>query len=347
MADSKLCVGCQRGNEDIKAESWCSDCSEPVCKICTRVHERMFPAHKIILLTEKRSIIEKVLQDLGTINVEHVQVPMSVLDIDQQVLFPVKPQGDQRKLSLTNSFQTRVLGDNVCIYKGCFIPGNRLILSQYLQSNLFVCERDGSNPKVINLDYIPECITLYDNNQALVPVGGESVQIIDLTSLKLGRIIKVGRCCYGITSVKDKIWVNGQPKTLSIVDINGKVLKTIRTTFNPWDICANKDGDIFCLHDNSDKVFVVTSDGKEREIYSSPDLDDSQGVAVDHRGDVYVVGRGSNNIHIISDNGQGHDIVLTADDGINLPGGLSYNYETRELLVINNNYETVNIYKTQ
>ncbi|CAC5399515.1 unnamed protein product [Mytilus coruscus] len=166
------------------------------------------------------SIIEKVLQDLGTIHIENAQVPMSVLEIDQQVLFPVKPQGDQKKLSLTNSFQTRILGDNVCIYKGCFIPGN------------------------------------------------------------------------------------------------------------------------------SDKVFVVTSDGKEREIYTSPDLEDSQGVAVDHRGDVYVVGRGSNNIHRISEDGQEHDIVLTADDGINLPGGLSYNFETRELLVINNNYETVNIYKT-
>ncbi|VDI21494.1 Hypothetical predicted protein [Mytilus galloprovincialis] len=46
MADSKLCAGCLRGDEDITAVSWCSDCCELVCKACSRVHERMSPPHK-------------------------------------------------------------------------------------------------------------------------------------------------------------------------------------------------------------------------------------------------------------------------------------------------------------
>lgn len=63
----------------------------------------------------------------------------------------------------------------------------------------------------------------------------------------------------------------------------------------------NKDGDVYCTDFDS-----VTSDGQEHEIYDSPDLKNPIGVAIDDRGDVYVAGGGSNNIHKISSDGQKH-----------------------------------------
>ncbi|XP_052090937.1 uncharacterized protein LOC127727858 isoform X1 [Mytilus californianus] len=294
--------------------------------------------------SESESNIKKLIPDLGTITVDNVQVPTPVLNIDQQCQFLVR---DKRKLSLTHSFQTTKLGDGVSIFRGCFIPGDKLLLGHNRYNKLSVSKLDGSKPKVINLDYLPLHITLYDNNHAIVSGGDKGFQIIDLTTLKPGRKIKVGEYCKGITNVKDKIWVQNQDNTLTIVDINGKVLNTIHTTFNPFEISANQDGDVYCTDIDSDKVYVVTSDGKEREIYSSPDLKDAGDVAVDDRGDVYVAGKGSNNIHRISNDGQKHDIVLSADDGIKQPTGLSYNCETRELFVINNQWKAINIYKTQ
>ncbi|XP_071154419.1 uncharacterized protein [Mytilus edulis] len=293
---------------------------------------------------EEESNMKKLIQDLGTITVDNIPVPMSVLDIDQQGLFLIK---NERKLSLTHSIQTTKLGDEVSIASGCFIPGESLLLGDSIKTKLYVCKLDGSKPKIINLNSLPQSITLYDNNHALVSVGHEGIQIINLTTLKPGRIIKVDGNCFGITSVKDKIWVNNQDNTLISIDINGKVLNTIQTIFDTFHICANKDGDVYCTDRDSDKVFVVTSDGKERGIYSSPDLKDTRGVAVDDRGDVYVSGYKSNNIHRISNDGQKHDIVLTAEDGINQPYGLSYNCETRELLVINKICKSIEIYKSQ
>ncbi|XP_063411326.1 uncharacterized protein LOC134694254 [Mytilus trossulus] len=157
--------------------------------------------------SESESKIKNLVQDLGTITVENVQVQMPVLDIEQQGQFIVK---DERKLSLTHSLPTTKLGDGVRILSGCFIPDD-----------------------------------------------------------------------------------------------------------SPRNICANQDGDVYCTGVSSDKVFLVSSDGKEREIYNSPDLTTAIGVAVDYRGDVYVSGCLSNNIHRISNDGQKHDIVLSADDGIN------------------------------
>ncbi|VDI50589.1 Hypothetical predicted protein [Mytilus galloprovincialis] len=283
--------------------------------------------------------------DLGTIDIENVPVIMPLLEIDQQCQFLVR---GQRELSFTNSFECRKLSSYVSsMFRGCIIPGNRLLLSLFLGNNLFICELDGSNPKEIKLDYPAARVTLYDNNHVLLSLGNGSIEMINLKTLKPGKKIKVGGHCRGITSMKDRIWVRNHPNTLTKVDIKGKVKNTIHLRFDPFDICANKDGDVFCTNLTSDKVYAVSSDGKETEIYNRCDLISATGVAVDDRGYVYIAGRESNTIHKISNDGQEHDIVLTADDGIQNPTGLSYNFDTRELLVVNNYGCTVNIYKTQ
>ncbi|XP_063411336.1 uncharacterized protein LOC134694263 [Mytilus trossulus] len=294
--------------------------------------------------SESESKIKKLIPDLGKITVENVQVPKPALDIDKQCNVPVR---DERKLSPTHSFQTTKLGNEVNISSGCFISDNRLLLCHPKGKHLFVCKLDGSNSNVIDLDYKPFEISLYDKNHAVVSDGGAGIQIIDLTTLKPGRRIQVKGFCDGITSVKDKIWVKNKSHTLTIMDINGKVFKVIKTTFDAYQICASQDGDVYCTDGSSEKVFLVSLDGKEREIYNSPDLTTGIGVAVDDHGDVYVSGWLSNNIHRISNDGQKHDIVLSADDGINEPTGLSYNNETRELLVFNDYGGFISIYKTK
>ncbi|XP_071148732.1 uncharacterized protein [Mytilus edulis] len=294
--------------------------------------------------SESESNITKLIQDLGRIAIENVQIQMPLLDIDQQGQFLV---WDERKLSLKHSFPSTKLRNKVRINKGCFIPGDRLLLCQDLGKQLFVCALDGSNTNIIYLDHKAQNITLNNKNHAVVSVGDAGIQIIDLTSLKPGKIIPVDGCCFGIACVKDKIWVNNRKCTLTIMDINGKILQKIKTTFDPQEICANQDGDIYCTDNNSEKLYVVTSDGIEREIYNSPDLICTVGVAVDDRGDVYVAGCSADNIHRISNDGQKHDIVLTAQDGINGPSGLSYNTDTRELLVFNDFKKSVNVFQTQ
>lgn len=62
MADDKLRAGCQRLNEDVKAESWCSNCSEHVCQSCARAHESMSPPHKVVPNKEKQQLSPSLLK---------------------------------------------------------------------------------------------------------------------------------------------------------------------------------------------------------------------------------------------------------------------------------------------
>ncbi|CAC5423255.1 unnamed protein product [Mytilus coruscus] len=334
-----------------------------------KLQKETFPTIKF-LPSVLESKMDKMLPDLGTINIEEVSVPMPELNIDQEAQYlsrksvsqkgenvpvsttrPNSDQGgqfvvrDQRKLMLTNSFLTRKLDYGLEISGGCFIPNDRILLGHNMDKKLFVCKLDGSNSKAITLDYIPKRITLYDNNHALVSVGNDGIQVIDLTSLRPGKKIPIKGISSGIASAKEYIWIKNQRKTLIKVDINGTIQCTIKTAFDPLDICANKDGDVY--YTNGETVHVVTADGKEREINKSLDLKGIEGIAVDDRGDVYVAEKTSNNIHKLFINNQKPGIVMTVDDGVYRPINLSFNNETKELLVLNNDRVSINIYRPQ
>ena len=294
--------------------------------------------------SELESNMERLLENLGTVTLENVLFQNPELQCDQEGQSHVR---DQRKLLMTNSFQRTKLGDDVGIGGGCFISGDRLLIGHYGDTKLSICNLDGSNCKTLKLDYKPGCIIPYDNDHALVSAGQEGIQIIDITSFKPDRKIEVTGDCTGIAIAKEHIWIKNESNTLSIIDINGKILNTIKTTFDPCDICATKEGDVCCTDCDSDKVFVVTSDGKERELYSSSDLKGIGGVAVDDSGDVFIAGYSSNNIHKLNYYKQKQGLIMAVDDVINRPTGLSFNNETKELLVVNDQHQSINIYKQQ
>ncbi|XP_063420775.1 uncharacterized protein LOC134705993 [Mytilus trossulus] len=331
MADNKLCAGCHHQNEDIKAESWCSACSELVCQSCASAEERMFSPHKVVPMKEIQQLSFSLLELFKNCkNYPDQTIALFCCQHDKVICglcVPVLHQNCKPIISIENAARCVKYGtaisdverrmDNLSKVKDNILGRTEITFEDLKKSRNSIKKRVSDiQQKVIDhlhkieadihkdIDKNPECITLYDNSHAVSSLCDDGIQIIDLTTLKLNRIVKVDGICRGITSVKDKIIVKNHSNISTIVDINGKVLNTIQTTFDPDDICANEDGDVYCTDYNSHKVFVVTSNGKEREIYSGPDLRDCRGMAVDDRGDVYVAGGKSNNIHRISYDGK-------------------------------------------
>ena len=59
------------------------------------------------------------------------------------------------------------------------------------------------------------------------------------------------------------------------------------------------------------------------------------GISVDNDGNVYVVGNYSNNVVVISPDGQRHRQLLSSTDGLSAPSVLNYDQSTNRLLVVN------------
>ncbi|CAC5426469.1 unnamed protein product [Mytilus coruscus] len=133
----------------------------------------------------------------GTVNVTREPMQLSaVLGIDQQGQALVRPISNQRKLSLFTSFKTTELGKDVYIRSGCFIPRNRLLLPNYNDDKIHVCQLDGSNSSSIQLRYNPHAVSLYDSYQALVTSNHRGfIEIVDNENLKAGKKIQVGLEC--------------------------------------------------------------------------------------------------------------------------------------------------------
>jgi len=59
------------------------------------------------------------------------------------------------------------------------------------------------------------------------------------------------------------------------------------------------------------------------------------GISVDNDGNVYVVGNSTNNVVVISPDGQRHRQLLSNKDGLKYPKALNYDRSTNRLLVVN------------
>lgn len=94
------------------------------------------------------------------------------LYIDQQGQAIARSDDDQKQISPVSSFQTDIFGKDVTIFKGCFIPDGRLLLSSMGTNQLFICNLDGTDAQSIDLTYTPHSLALYDNSQALVTSRG-------------------------------------------------------------------------------------------------------------------------------------------------------------------------------
>lgn len=251
---------------------------------------------------------------------------------------------DTTEIKILSTFQTSNLGDDVQIFRGCFTPTSKLLLTSLSGNLIFTCNFNGNNQRSVKLDSSPNRVSLYDSNTVLLSTGDDFIQKINLSDLTLNGKITVVRKTEGIYCRNGRIWVRSDIKTFTMMDIYGQVHNKIATTFDIWDISVHQSGDVYYT-DWNDSVFAVTQEGKERKVHAGPDLRGAVGIAIDNRGYIYVTGHDSNNIQRISPDGKDHTVILTEEDGIKGPTGLAFNEDTNELMVINDYMRSIFIYK--
>ncbi|XP_062595320.1 E3 ubiquitin-protein ligase TRIM71-like, partial [Saccostrea cucullata] len=107
----------------------------------------------------------------------------------------------------------------------------------------------------------------------------------------------------------------------------------------PCFVCENINDDI-CVSDSSSKVVVLTKSGSLRFTYHGNALArrskgsfDSRGVATDSLGHIIIADNANKAVHLINQDGDLLSLILTENDGISRPYGISMDTQDNLLLV--------------
>lgn len=329
----------------------------------TEIEKHYTMNHLEFLPNIAASKLSEILKSIGQVVMkkENIKIPAPQDKVIQSLLLKKKeaempfPIGDNQSLAhgqtrvVLNrifSFKTSVFGPEVKVERCGFIQNKKILLSDYDEPFLYVCNYDGNDVETIKLEHNPFAIAMLDSKQAVVTLWSEGYRMLDVTTRTLGECVKPDEGkCFAVTCNKGQFWFDTGDRHVVQVEANGKVLRTITTKYEPWDIRLNADGILYYTAFDDNTIQLVTEDGHERTLYSNPDLYGPTGIDSDNDGNLYVAGSFSNNIHKISPDGHTHQVILTVKDGISGPDGLCYNKETNEILVVNQDGQSVEIYK--
>ena len=224
---------------------------------------------------------------------------------------------------------------------------NKLLLcnDQSYHKKVYIYKDYKTYEDEISFTSLPHCITVVPcTDKAVVTLPYErSIQFINTTNNTKDNKIKIGEVCYGVTAVKDKIYIGGENKVL-ILNTDGSRVREITTDGGDnYNLLYNERNDQLLLR-QLDRLCCINLDGHVIYRYN---ISGYLGLAVDQQGHVYISGYRSDDIHRLSPDGTLSDIVLSEHDGVDSPGGITFNNDFTKLFIINGGFlggKTVLVY---
>ncbi|XP_071135680.1 E3 ubiquitin-protein ligase TRIM71-like [Mytilus edulis] len=231
---------------------------------------------------------------------------------------------------------------------GCTIlPDGRMAFTKYGQKRLSIRKADGSPDFEISLKESNAFdFTLVKDAIVAVSCGyherdRKCIQIIDLKSREITKILNTTNRVYGIVCVDESLVFCGyDPNGINDFDVKNEQQSKISSTIDvrSWSYITYFKNKFYVT--NADNHTVTSFDNKGNVIWAYKDdvnMKNPQGISVDNSGNVFVASEGSNNVTIISPDGSCAKQILDNKDGSAEPRVLHYDRSTNQLLVANAN----------
>jgi hypothetical protein len=259
----------------------------------------------------------------------------------------MKAQHEQVEVDRSQTLTEFIKEDEINLTRGvheltdmAVTSDNKLLLCDYSDKKVYIYKDYKTYEDKISLTSSPYCITVVPcTDKAVVTLPREgSIQFINTTNNTKDNMIDIGEWCYGVTAVKDKIYIGGVDKVI-ILNIDGSLVRKIATTGINYNLLYNERNDQLLLRQNGE-LCCINLDGHVIYRY---DISGWRGLAVDQQGHVYISGLDSHDIHRLSPDGTFRDIVLSKHDGVDEPRSITFNNDFTKLFIINGG-KTVLVY---
>ncbi|CAG2226831.1 TRIM2_3 [Mytilus edulis] len=163
------------------------------------------------------------------------------------------------------------------------------------------------------------------------------ISIVDLTKRKVIKFIDLPKSSYGITYDGKSLICCIIEKNLHVVSCTDYSITTIPNTLSSrFSHISTHDDKIFVTNPYDQTVTCCLYSGalvwkfEDKRILSDP-----RGITVDNKGNVFVTGKNSCNVVVISPDGKYCKQILTKGDGLDRPIGIFFDKRRNQLLVTN------------
>ncbi|XP_071123643.1 uncharacterized protein [Mytilus edulis] len=257
----------------------------------------------------------------------------------QAQILPVPAKSiDDLKLTLVQSINT--YSEDV---RGCtMLPDGRMVFTCYscLESYLTVIKPDGRIDFKINTDVAFDVVYLKEDIIAVTSGRfSDNIKLIDTKFKTVKKTINVGSSNDGM-ALKDKDLIYcGREKGLRKISLDdGFVSSITNSKLSELSHIATFSDNFIYTDCKTNTVTCTTQQGQVNWIFKDESiLKCPFSISVDNDGNVYVVGRDSCNVVVISPDGQRYRQILHVFSLVDLqkPSALHYDLVTNKLLISN------------
>ncbi|CAC5408464.1 unnamed protein product [Mytilus coruscus] len=283
-------------------------------------------------------------QKFGEINVSSDPCDFSIQkrkDRQAQIMVALPTRNIE---NLTLTLQKRINTELSDVHGCSLLPGDRMVFSSYSDDRIRVLKSDGS--KDFEIKTIgPTFDVVFIGDDAIAVTSGKSnqINIIDLKKHKLKKSIKIDSNNGGVIPVyKDGhlIYCAGE-KGIQMISLNDETITNVSNTkLTEWSYVTAFGDKLF--YTNCDNNCVTCCDYHGNILWTFRNesvLLTPLGISVDNDGHVIVVGCSTQNVVVISPDGQRYRQLLSSKNGLRCPQALHYDTSTSELLVANRSNE--------
>jgi hypothetical protein len=229
--------------------------------------------------------------------------------------------------------------------RGCsLLPDGRMVFSCYSSHTVRFINTEGVELFQIGRDKTGtntyDTVYIKDNNSVAVSSGGggkRCITIIDIDSQKVMTTIPIDTYIYGMAIRGRTIYYSARDKGLKMLNLSDTSVSDIINSSLSYDSYVATSGDkLYYTNSNTNTVRCCDLHGTTQwEFKDNRVLQGPLSISIDNDGNVYVVGYSTNNVVVISPDGQRHRQLLSSKDGLSYPRLLDYDKSTNRLLVVN------------
>jgi DNA-binding beta-propeller fold protein YncE len=218
------------------------------------------------------------------------------------------------------------------------MPDGKMVFATYSPDEVTILQEDGVMDFTIDirLGEIRDLACIDGSTMAVSVVDEDNeVGIIDLYKRSITKQIKTKSTVWGKTYNDGSLICCATDKGLIRIDLkDNSITPVVRCSLPYWSYVTTNGNNNYYTNNKAHKVTSCDMSGKVQWDFCDENvLKTPLGITIDKNNNIYVVGNWSNNVVVLSPDGQNYKVLLSVRDGVKTPWGIHCDRASNQLLL--------------